>query len=129
MTVGNEGSQSHTRPTLWCQTDCPLVTMSSPPQIRTGDIELLFRALKQPQLGEDGYDGSDAYVKTLPKGHRKTETSKPFEVDTIWEKDVNIPLRDGTILKGDIFRPASEDLVPAIIPWSPYGKTGRGQLV
>lgn len=103
------------------------VTMSRIPEVKTGNVELLFRALRQHQLGEDGYDGSDAFVKTLPKGHRRTETSKQFEVDTIWEKDVKIPLRDGTTLKGDVFRPASPNLVPAIIPWSPYGKTGRGQ--
>lgn len=101
--------------------------MSRIPEVKTGIVELLFRTLKQPQLGEDGYDGPEAFLKTLPKGHQRTETSKPFEIDVIWEKDVKIPLRDGTILKGDIFRPASPTLVPAIIPWSPYGKTGRGQ--
>lgn len=101
--------------------------MSDKPEVKTGSVELLFRTLRQPQLGEDGYDGPEAHVKTLPRGHRRTVTSKQFEVDTIWEKDVKIPLRDGTILRADVFRPAGPDLVPAIIPWSPYGKTGRGQ--
>ena len=101
--------------------------MSQITEVKTGNVPLLFRALRQPQHGEDGYEDSAAFLKTLPTGHRKTETSKPFGVDTIWEKDVEIALRDGTILKADIFRPASSGLVPAILPWSPYGKTGRGQ--
>ena len=100
--------------------------MSTFPTIKTGDVELLFRAAKQPELGKDGYEGTEAKIQTLYVGHSKTQTSKPFEVKTIWERDVDIPLRDGVVLKGDVFRPAGSDLVPAIIPWSPYGKTGRG---
>ncbi|KAJ5701960.1 hypothetical protein N7488_009508 [Penicillium malachiteum] len=46
----------------------------------------------------------------------------------IWEKDVPIAMRDGTILRGDVFRPLAKDNVPlpALLPWSPYGKTGSG---
>jgi hypothetical protein len=37
-------------------------------------------------------------------------------------------MRDGVRLYADIFRPASSDQegVPAILPWSPYGKSGAG---
>lgn len=47
----------------------------------------------------------------------------------IWEKDVKVPLRDGVQLLADIFRPMNSDTtpVPAIMPWSPYGKTGSGR--
>ncbi|PYH94763.1 alpha/beta-hydrolase [Aspergillus ellipticus CBS 707.79] len=46
----------------------------------------------------------------------------------IFEQDVAIPLRDGIKIYTDIFRPVDSDTtrVPAIIPWSPYGKTGTG---
>ena len=94
--------------------------------IKVGNVTVLTRQLKEPEVGKDGYDGPEPHVRVLPIGHRKTRSSKPFDVEVIWEKDIEIPLRDGIILKGDVFRPASSDRVPAIIPWSPYGKTGRG---
>lgn len=103
--------------------------MSEFPSVKVGDVGLLFRELKKPELGQDGYIGSDPSVEILPVGHRRTQTSKTFEVETVWEKDIEVPLRDGTILRGDIFRPASSGLIPAIIPWSPYGKTGRGMIL
>ncbi|KAF2851296.1 alpha/beta-hydrolase [Plenodomus tracheiphilus IPT5] len=39
-------------------------------------------------------------------------------------------MRDGKILRADIFRPASREheRLPALVPWSPYGKTGTGFL-
>jgi predicted acyl esterase len=46
-------------------------------------------------------------------------------VDTILHRDTAIPLRDGLNVYADIFRPASSDetTVPAVICWSPYGKS------
>lgn len=97
------------------------------PRVKTGSIELLFRDLKQPKVGEDGYLAAGPHVQTFQPGYRKTQTSKPFTVDTIWERDIDIPLRDGVKLKADVFRPAnSTTRLPAILPWSPYGKDGRG---
>jgi uncharacterized protein len=100
--------------------------MAHYPFIKVGTVDVLMRQLRPPVIGENGYDGPETQIKTLPAGHRRTIKSKPFTVETIWEKNVNIPLRDGTILRGDIFRPVTSDGVPAIIPWSPYGKSGRG---
>ena len=38
------------------------------------------------------------------------------------EKDVRIPMRDGVHLAADIYRPAAEGKVPALLALSPYGK-------
>lgn len=38
------------------------------------------------------------------------------------EYDVPVPMRDGVEILVDIYRPDSDDKVPAIIAWSPYGK-------
>lgn len=38
------------------------------------------------------------------------------------QRDVSIPLRDGTRIYADIFRPADETPVPALLAWGPYGK-------
>ncbi|CAN9296911.1 unnamed protein product [Alternaria alternata] len=66
--------------------------------------------------------------RILPKGWTKDEGRRPLSEDMVWEKDVRIPLRDGVELLADVFRPLSSDRqpVPAIMPWSPYGKTGSG---
>ena len=62
-------------------------------------------------------------VQTLPKGHVKKAGYQASPLDVIWEQDRAIPMRDGVKLYADVFRPAGkEDKVPAIIPWSPYGK-------
>lgn len=69
-------------------------------------------------------------TRLLKKGWTKAEGRRPLPLDIVWEKDVHIPLRDGTVLYGDVFRPAEcTELLPAILPWSPYGKTGTGMTV
>lgn len=76
------------------------------------------------------YDGFNPSVQTLPKGHTKEHGRRPFGIETVFEKDVSINVRDSATLYTDVFRPTSSNdktgKVPAVIPWSPYGKTGRG---
>ena len=62
---------------------------------------------------------------TLGKGHAKEDGRKKMLVDTILDRDTKIPMRDGVHVYADVFRPASsdEDKVPAVICWSPYGKS------
>ncbi|MFK5923444.1 MAG: CocE/NonD family hydrolase [Verrucomicrobiota bacterium] len=42
-------------------------------------------------------------------------------------KDEKFPMRDGVELRGDIFRPKSDQKFPAILLQTPYGKTGQGK--
>jgi len=67
---------------------------------------------------------------TLPAGHVKEPGRRKFLTDTLYERDIVIPLRDGHTLRADVFRPAKVDhnRVPALVVWSPYGKTGSGVL-
>ncbi|KAE8327578.1 Alpha/Beta hydrolase protein [Aspergillus sergii] len=68
-------------------------------------------------------------VTWLRRGHVKEPGYQAFPVDVTWEEDQAIPMRDGVKLYADIFRPADEsEKVPAIIPWSPYGKVGTSTL-
>lgn len=66
----------------------------------------------------------------LPRGWRR-ENRLPLRCALIWDKDVQVEMRDGTKLCVDIFRPASGEQyrLPALVPWSPYGKTGSGLLL
>lgn len=66
----------------------------------------------------------------LPKGHLKEPGKKKISVDSIFEKDIPVPLRDGLKLYADVFRPESTAVkVPAIICWSPYGKASSGVVI
>jgi uncharacterized protein len=75
--------------------------------------------------------------EVLPKGWRKTPEHKPLDLDIIFEKDIQVKLRDGVIVSQlsailtqiyvDIYRPSVlTEKIPAIIPYSPYGKGGAG---
>lgn len=67
----------------------------------------------------------------LRKGWQREPGFRTLSEPIIWEKDVPITMRDGTTLRGDIFRPLAKDGVPlpALLPWSPYGKTGSGSYL
>ncbi|KAJ0293513.1 hypothetical protein CBS470a_001718 [Colletotrichum nupharicola] len=73
------------------------------------------------------YDEFNPSTRKLPKEHRRTVENKAFEVDTIFEKDVAMPMRDDIKLYCDVFRPDTAEKVPAILIWSPYGKSGNGK--
>ncbi|KAJ5190120.1 alpha/beta-hydrolase [Penicillium cinerascens] len=60
------------------------------------------------------------------KGLPESEKNAAFPVDTIFERDVAVTMRDGVKLYCDIFRPKGRSNIPAILIWSPYGKGGNG---
>jgi predicted acyl esterase len=62
----------------------------------------------------------------LPAGHAKFPKSRSFSSDVRYEHNQSFPMRDGCSLSVDVFRPVSGEPVPAIIMWSPYGKSGTG---
>jgi len=47
----------------------------------------------------------------------------PLACDIRWDRDVPVTLRDGVTIYTDVLRPVSGGKVPAIVAWSPYGKT------
>ncbi|KAF9892299.1 hypothetical protein FE257_002076 [Aspergillus nanangensis] len=91
-----------------------------------GDIEVTFTASNRNF--HNYWTDYRPSKTTLPKGWQREHGCRALSEPIIWEKDVPIAMRDGTILRGDIFRPAARDgeRLPALLPWSPYGKTGSG---
>jgi predicted acyl esterase len=78
--------------------------------------------------------GSDRYgqlsnfepgTQILKAGSQLTPAFRPLTVDIVFEKDVAVTLRDGTLTHVDLFRPVGTDQVPVIVAFSPYGK-GQG---
>ncbi|KAJ5413813.1 hypothetical protein N7509_000440 [Penicillium cosmopolitanum] len=96
---------------------------------KIGDIGVLQCAPLSLDSPSAQYHGCNPGTVILPKGHRKDSNHVEFAADTILERDIEIPLRDGTILRADVYRPKDFDgKVPALMAWSPYGKSGQGFL-
>ncbi|KAL3447831.1 Alpha/Beta hydrolase protein [Aspergillus insuetus] len=94
--------------------------------IDTNIIRKSITSLSTPQARDGGLNPG---VTVLPKGFRRAEGCRPLQVNTVWERDLVIPLRDGTALRADIFRPTDcMDKIPILLVWSPYGKTGTGMF-
>lgn len=92
-----------------------------------GSIEVLHRPTAPVDSAGSHYAGFQPSMTVLPAGHRKDEGCRAFPVSTTFERDVAIPMRDGTRLRADIFRPNDvSGKVPALLAWSPYGKSGAG---
>ncbi|MDQ2852311.1 MAG: CocE/NonD family hydrolase [Actinomycetota bacterium] len=67
-------------------------------------------------------------TRTLQAGFQIAPQFKPLSVDTVFEKDTAVTLRDGVTIYVDVFRPVGAEPVPVIVAWSPYGK-GQGTSV
>ena len=95
---------------------------------RIGEIDPLLRDCARPEDLDEFYNGCEEHKELLKAGWRKSPERAAFAADTIWEANVQVPMRDGVKLRVDIFRPADSDTVkvPALIAWSPYGKSGQG---
>lgn len=51
--------------------------------------------------------------------------SEPQAAEMIIERDVEVPMDDGVVLRADIFRPKTETPVPVVMTLGPYGKGVR----
>ncbi|GAK31151.1 hydrolase [Weissella oryzae SG25] len=59
----------------------------------------------------------------LKQGTQIAPGFKPLEADIRMLKDVPVMLRDGVKIYTDVYLPVSNEPVPALIAWSPYGKS------
>ena len=67
-------------------------------------------------------------TRTLKAGFKVAPQFRALPVDIVFEKDVEVQLRDGVTIYVDVFRPAGAEKVPVIVAWSPYGK-GQGTSI
>lgn len=90
-------------------------------------IDVIQRPLGSPDSPSARYEGLKPETVTLEAGFQKSPDHRAFRARTIFDRDIGIPLRDGTVIRGDVLRPAeSQAPVPALVAWSPYGKSGTG---
>ena len=59
----------------------------------------------------------------LEKGQQIADGFKPLTSAIKMLKDVPVKMRDGVTIYTDIFLPVTEEKVPVLIAWSPYGKS------
>ncbi|KAJ4094457.1 hypothetical protein NW760_012715 [Fusarium oxysporum] len=108
----------------------PTINRSSAgPRIRDQFPEAIINKIPHPsEHPYYNYDGFNPSCKVLEVGHVKAPGRRAFRVKTIYNRDEAITVRDGARLYGDIFRPETSDSkpAPAILPWSPYRKSGTG---
>ena len=93
--------------------------MTDPGPVRT-------RTAASVDLPEARYKGFAPGTTTLRAGTRYQRGALPLPCDIVRDKDVALIVRDGTTLYADVFRPAAEAPVPAIVNWAPYGKGDTG---
>ena len=86
-----------------------------------------FRKPLPPEAPRARYPGFKPGAAILRKGTVRRKGALPLPCDILFERDVAMKLRDGTMIYTDIFRPVREDRYPALIAWSPYGKEIGGQ--
>jgi predicted acyl esterase len=94
--------------------------------------DIIYRKLTPaPEHPHFNYKGFNPSTQVIQKGHVRSPGRRAFPVEVIFERDITITMRDGIKLYADVFRPTNSESakVPAILPWSPYGKTGTGELL
>jgi predicted acyl esterase len=97
--------------------------------INTFNTDIMHKPITSLNVPQARCRDLEPGVTILPRGFQKADGCRALEVDTIWERDLIIPLRDGTQLRGDIFRPQhSAGRIPILLVWTPYGKTGTGEF-
>lgn len=79
---------------------------------------------KTPPLEESAYPGFAPGTTVHRAGSVVAEGRHPLPVDVREDRDVAVTLRDGTTIYVDVYRPISDEPVPVILAWSPYGKRG-----
>jgi predicted acyl esterase len=97
----------------------------------TAEIELIpgipvpLRPLKKPTVKEAYGVPLRECTEVLRAGTGHSRGALPLACDIVVDRDSPIPLRDSTILRGDIYRPAGETgPLPTVLAYTPYGKTG-----
>lgn len=88
--------------------------------------EVAYRAATRPDHPRANWRGFQPGVEILPVGSTYQQDGRELTCDIRMDRDVAVPLRDGTVIYVDVLR-ADRDVdsaVPALVVWSPYGKQG-----
>ena len=88
----------------------------------SNEIEVLFRAATPPEDPRIKWRGFAPGRTILPAGSTYSAGGRPLSCDIELNRDVEMRLRDGTRIYLDVYRPVTDEPLPAVLAWSPYGK-------
>ena len=106
----------------------PTSARNEPEPLKMNAVERITRPSRPLLASEDRYGVLSDFQPGTRKLKAGSKLAPPFSelpVDIIFDKDVEVALRDGTVTYVDLFRPVTDTPVPTIIAFSPYGK-GQG---
>ena len=95
---------------------------------RLDNVEIIYEKLLPVDHERALYEGFNPGVTVLKKGYQDYEGALPFPCDTIYERDVAIKMRDGTTVYADIYRPVTDEKLPALYSCSWAGKSARHDM-
>lgn len=87
-------------------------------------VEVLFRNATAPEDPQVKWRGFQPGRTRLAAGSTYSPEGRPLSCDIVLDRDVEMRLRDGTRIFLDVYRPVTEEPLPAVLAWSPYGKQG-----
>ncbi|KAJ3340073.1 hypothetical protein HDU93_007415 [Gonapodya sp. JEL0774] len=109
----------------------PVISTNVPRELlEVNGVPVLFRPPYNLPESDPHYDGPEFTERILPVGWRLDKTTRPLDEAIILTQNVTVKMRDDVSLMVDILRPAgrADNKFPAIIMWTPYGKTFRGKF-
>lgn len=115
--TGSEGSTAASPSTSSSSTTIRPADTGEAPATYPAAWDVPFRTLTVPEV--DLERGTVDY----PAGTTFPPQTRPLPCDVTVERNLEVILRDGTILRTDVVVPTgSTERLPAIVSWSPYGK-------
>jgi len=90
-------------------------------------VDVLFRPATPPEHPLIKWRGFAPGTTLLKSGTSAVAGARQLDCDIRVDRDVEVQLRDGTRIFVDVYRPVTDEPVPAILAWSPYGKQGSFQ--
>lgn len=84
-------------------------------QFQNQRIEIIYRKSSPVDDPHYGYPGFKPGTTTLAEGsvHRKGALSLLYEI--VFDRDIAVPMQDGTVIYIDVFRPTGAEKVLAIM--------------
>lgn len=92
--------------------------------VTTSTVQARFRHALPPEDERARWKGFEPGRTVLVAGSQPTPRGRELSCDIVLDRDVEVALRDGTVVYVDVYRPVTDDEVPAILALGPYGKQG-----
>ncbi len=115
--TGSEGSTAASPSTSSSSTTIRPADTGEAPATYPAAWDVPFRTLTVPEV--DLERGTVDY----PAGTTFPPQTRPLPCDVTVERNLEVILRDGTILRADVYRPAGDGPCPTLLQRLPYDKT------